>query len=670
LDLNVRARFIKIQANSSYGDAHWGLGKLVFLRDHSQDSEAEAARLELKVQLLTASALPFYNYTDGSWLALASAMNTARELLDGESEDLPAIVAAVRLLQEGRAGLIVKMNLAQNATGSASEFYGEGYEAQKALDGNFDTRWASTLEKHFWYKADLGEAKAFNQIMIFETKRFAGRIYKTVVSVSDDGVTWTPWQEKESGDYYIGIVGERVTKRYILLDFPDCSSNGINIDELFVFEDATAIESPPATPRRPEDPSWIVQMPGTTPNIHQIEKAGLMYGMFIHYGINTFLGQEWTDGSYPASAYHPNLETLDPDSWVKAAYEGGMNFVVLVTKHHDGFALWNTSAGDYNINHTGREGDRRDIVKEVAEACEKYGLKMGLYYSAWDRNWDLHHTRENTGLDREALNQRYNDFALAQITELLDGRYGEICELWIDGAWVKKNYEWEFARLYNTVKALQPGCQFGVNCTIDGLLPNQYQGGEDIYFFPSDFRLFDPNFTRPGANADPKVYTHDGKDYYLPFEATICINNSWFWAATQNAGSVLPAGDIKKAYNHIVEQENTLVINLSPNTDGVLNTFDVNGLLAGAQALGIGRQTPLPATGANPDYRAHIRDNKLFLSSGSDSSCEIYNAAGLKVMRLPLREGETKIIDVPDFQGIYILKFISGNHSQIIKAGA
>ena len=110
-----------------------------------------------------------------------------------------------------------------------------------------------------------------------------------------------------------------------------------------------------------------------------------------------------------------------------------MNFVVLVAKHHEGFATWNTSVGTYNINHTGREGDKRDIVKEVSDACRKYGIKFGLYYSAWDRNWDLNNTQESTGLDRVELCQKYNDFALAQITELMDGRYGEISEFWIDG---------------------------------------------------------------------------------------------------------------------------------------------------------------------------------------------------------------------------------------------
>ncbi len=508
---------------------------------------------------------------------------------NGVAKDNVSEIKAVSPGDSLACNLVSGNNLALNATATANVFYGDGYEPRHALDGRLDTRWASKPGTDFWYQIDLGSAKTFNQIVLFENQQFGGRIYNILVSTSDDAQHWTSWCDKGVSGYHVSIVGKEVTARYIKLILPDCNPEGINIDDIIVRNDPSAIESVDPTPARPEDPSWIKPEPATRPNVDQIRKANLKYGMFIHYGLNTFVGQEWTDGSYPASAYNPNLETLDPESWIKAAYEGGMNFVVLVTKHHEGFALWNTAVGTYNINHTGREGDKRDIVKEVSESCKKYGIKLGLYYSAWDRNWDRNHTTESTGLDRVALNQLYNDFALAQVTELMDGRYGEISEFWIDGAWVKRNDDWEFPRLYNLVKTLQPTCQFGVNVSIRGSLPNQWQGGEELYYFPTDFRLADPHFTREGADADPKIYKQDGKEYYLPFEATICINNSWFWTSNQNATSVMPAANIKKAYNHMVDQQNTLVVNLAPNTNGVLNDFDIQGLYAGAQALGIAR---------------------------------------------------------------------------------
>ena len=586
VDFNVSTRFVRIEAKSSYGSQYWGLGQLVFLQDHSQDPYPEI--LELKGMLMQAKARKFYNYTDGSWILLKSAIHQAEELLDNNPENVAALTAAIQGLVSATASLQTKDNLAVGAKATANVFYGEGYEAKNVLDGSFDTRWASTLGGEYWLQIDLGSEKTWNQVCIFETQNYAGRIEKSAISISSDGQSWAPWSERESGRYYVSVVGELVTARYLKIDFPNGSSEGINVDEVMVFNDPSALESEGPSALRPEEEDWIKQTPGTTPNIYQIRKADLKYGMFIHYGMNTFVGEEWTDGSFPPSTYNPNTATLDPESWVKAAYEGGMNFVVLTAKHHEGFAIWNTSIGTYNINHTGRENEM-DIVKVVSDACKKYGIKMGLYYSAWDRNWDANNTQTTTGLDRVALYQAYNDFALAQITELLDGRYGEISELWIDGAWIKKNEEWEFAKLYNTVKTLQPTCQFGINVTIEKITPDQAKGGENIHFFPSDFRLFDPLFTKRGPNADPKVYSHNGQSYYLPFEATICINNSWFWNANQNAGNVKPSFEIRNAYNHMIEQENTLVLNLSPNMNGVFNDFDVNGLYTGAKVLEIAR---------------------------------------------------------------------------------
>lgn len=99
----------------------------------------------------------------------------------------------------------------------------------------------------------------------------------------------------------------------------------------------------------------------------------------------------------------------------------------------------------------------------------------------------------------------------------------------------------------------------------------------------------DPMFTRRGADADPKIYRHAGQDYYLPFEATVCMNTTWFWSDRNSPASVMSPEKIKEAYEHMVEQDNTLVINLSPDNNGLLTDYDVQALYAGARALGIAR---------------------------------------------------------------------------------
>lgn len=499
------------------------------------------------------------------------------------------------VLETGNA----KTNLALGSKASSALCFSAEYGAPNVVDGDFSTRWASPDMKWPLGESSSGDVslvidlcikKKFNQVVLHESAAWQGRIERVTVEVSDDGVKWERWAERRPNGALTSMVGETVSKRYLKVDFPDYMPDGINVDEVEVYYDLSAKPTEEPLAWRSSDSRWIVQQPSLEPTVYQVRKKHLKYGMFIHYGMNTFLGKEWSDGTNSPSCYHPDWSGFDADAWVKTAYEGGMNFVVLVTKHHDGFALWNTEVGTYNINHTGRAEDRFDIVKAVSDACRKYGIKLGLYYSIWDRNWDLHHTCASTGLDPVSLGQKYNDFALAQISELLDGRYGEISELWIDGAWVKPNAAWEFARLYDTVKRLQPTCQMAVNTTIRGCAPDKYKGGEELFYFPTDFRLQDPMFTRRGTDADPKIYRHQGKEYFLPFEATICINSKgWFWNEGCSAETVMSATDIKNAYEHMTEQGNTLVLNMAPDKGGRFSSFDVDGCYAGARALGIAR---------------------------------------------------------------------------------
>lgn len=124
----------------------------------------------------------------------------------------------------------------------------------------------------------------------------------------------------------------------------------------------------------------IKQKPATEPNEFQLKQMKRKFGMFIHFGVNTFGNTEWSDGMIRAKSYQP--ETIDADSWAKTAYEAGMNFIILITKHHDGFCLWGTKYTDYCVRNS---GNTTDVVAELSKACKKYGLKLGLYYSLWDR---------------------------------------------------------------------------------------------------------------------------------------------------------------------------------------------------------------------------------------------------------------------------------------------
>src|SRR5262252_2249060 len=119
----------------------------------------------------------------------------------------------------------------------------------------------------------------------------------------------------------------------------------------------------------------------TKPSTYQLAQIKRKYGMFIHFGINTFWDQEWTDGTKPPASYQPLA--VDADQWIKTAKMAGMKYVILVTKHVDGFCLWDSKYTTYDV---GSSGNTTNVVEKVAMACKKYDIGLGIYYSLWDRN--------------------------------------------------------------------------------------------------------------------------------------------------------------------------------------------------------------------------------------------------------------------------------------------
>ena len=264
--------------------------------------------------------------------------------------------------------------------------------------------------------------------------------------------------------------------------------------------------------------------------INQIERG---YGMFIHFGVNTFNEIEWSNGKLPASSFNPT--NLDCDQWIKVAKEAGFRYVILITKHHDGFCLWDSKYTEYDV---AAAPVKTDIVAEVAKACKKYGIKLGLYYSLWDRNFSGYKNDE-----------KYNLYMKNQLTELMTN-YGEICELWFDGGWDKKEASWDIPAVYKYVKEMQPKCLLTVNHSIGRpdnrnkkQEPVDFKEGDPIRYFPIDFRIKDPNFARWD---DPKYYEFDKNLYYLPFEHTICLSDRWNWFQKKKVLAARPLDELEE----------------------------------------------------------------------------------------------------------------------------
>ena len=346
-----------------------------------------------------------------------------------------------------------------------------------------------------------------------------------------------------------------------------------------------------------------VLVPSQLPNHTQklLMKRG--YGMFIHFGVNTFSDDEWSDGTIPATAYNP--ADLDCDQWVRVARDAGFRYVLLVTKHHDGFCLWDSKYTDYDVASS---RVKTDVVDEVSKACKKYGLQFCIYYSLWDRHEPSYKDKDFT---------KYIQFMTNQLTELLSN-YGQVCELWFDGGWDKEGKDWHIPEIYELVKRLQPDCAVGVNNAIvdkedskDFILPDSMVVDNRYYmqYFPTDFRLRDPKIAH---KKDKKQYLYQGESYYLPFEHTICLSNSWNWFQKATPRPVRDLDELEELFYWCTDNDNTLVINVPPDSTGRIREYEANAVIELGRRLGIRRNKPFPKNGKCISLEAKVQASSVY----------------------------------------------------------
>jgi alpha-L-fucosidase len=288
----------------------------------------------------------------------------------------------------------------------------------------------------------------------------------------------------------------------------------------------------------------------------------LGYGMFIHFGMSTFVGQEIPDGNAPASTYNP--DQLDVDQWVQVARDAGMKYIVLTAKHVAGHCLWPSRHTDYTV---AQSGNKTDVVEALVKACERRGVLPGLYYCSWD-NHNLFGslTPSHTKWENAYTTSRYQDFQTAQVTELLSN-YGPIAEIWIDIPGVLgRGYR---TYLYEHIASLQADCVIMMNSGIsDG---SKY---DVAYAWPSDLIALERNLPPPAGHV--KWREIEGKRYYLPGEVCDTIGKNWFYVG---GDAPRPDGELLTLLRESRSRRANLLLDVPPNPHGLIPNEDRAALM-------------------------------------------------------------------------------------------
>ncbi|WP_195909263.1 alpha-L-fucosidase [Microlunatus sp. Gsoil 973] len=276
------------------------------------------------------------------------------------------------------------------------------------------------------------------------------------------------------------------------------------------------------------------------------------FGVFFHFGVNTFAGLEWSDGTLDPSIFNPTR--LDADQWVATAADAGARYVILTAKHHDGFCLWPTDTTDYSVRSSPWKDGTGDVVAEVMTAADKYGLGFGLYLSPWDRHAPCYP-------DPVAYDRYYQD----QLRELCT-RYGTLSELWFDGAG-SQGREYDWVGIGEVINQTQPQAMiFNM-----GDPTIRWVGNEDgLASDPVDYVVTETDFSQYTVQT-----TRLDRALYLPPECDVSIRKGWFWAEDDRPKTL---DHLLAVHYRSIGMGANLLLNLPPDNRGLIPEEDVDRL--------------------------------------------------------------------------------------------
>lgn len=305
------------------------------------------------------------------------------------------------------------------------------------------------------------------------------------------------------------------------------------------------------------------------PEPKQVEWQQMETYAFIHFGLNTFNDREWGYGDTDPKTFNPT--NLDCEQWAQTLVKAGMKGVILTAKHHDGFCLWPFEGTDYSVKNSPWKNGQGNVVKELSEACKKYGLKFAVYLSPWDRHQANYGTPE------------YLPYFYAQLHDLLTN-YGPVFEVWFDGAnggdgWYggakdirtidRKNY-YNYPRIYEMLDSIQPQAII----FSDGGPGCRWVGNEKGFAGVTNWSFLRKGEVHPGYDKSYELqYGHPDGNQWVPAECDVSIRPGWFYHPEED-DRVKSPDQLVDLYYRSVGHNATLLLNFPVDRRGLIHPVD------------------------------------------------------------------------------------------------
>ena len=363
---------------------------------------------------------------------------------------------------------------------------------------------------------------------------------------------------------------------------------------------------------------------------------------FVHFTTNTFTDMEWGYGDEDPAIFNPS--NFDAKQWCRVFRDAGLKAVILTCKHHDGYCLWPSKYTEHSVKKSPWKDGQGDVVQELREACDQYGLKFGIYLSPWDRN--------HAEYGREA----YIDYYRNQLREIFTS-YGPVFEMWFDGANggtgyyggaderrnIDKRTYYDWPTTLEMVRGLEPEVIFFSDAGPD----IRWCGNERGYVNETNWNTMDTDTIYAGKGGITELLntgTEGGKKW-IPAEVDVSIRPGWFYHAHEDDKVKTPQM-LFDIYLSSVGRGSNLLLNIPPDRRGLIHENDVESLAGWKELLdeAFGHNLALGAK-ASADYERG-RAGKYGAQNVTDGDKETYWATDdeITTASLTIDLGEKKEI--------------------------